>query len=425
MYSLVPFLLAAAFGARADTLPSPWRLTDLLAAVEARSPELSAARGEQLAAEARIGPVSRLPDPRLQVGLMNRSLPSLGRRSVLAMDQIQLVQTIPVPGRLRAEAGVARAGARAAAAGVDERRLAVRLGAADDFLEIDRVDRSVAALEQTGSLLREIEGVARAMYSVGTGSQSDVLRAQVELAKLEEELTGMTAMRAGAVARLNALLVRPAGLTIGAVISPALPDSLPPVATLLDAALQGGPALQAARARLDGAEAGRRVARLARWPDFELGVVYAQQPMADRTGTERMASFMVGATIPIWAGSRQGAMRREAAAMAQSAGASVRVAEADVQGRIGELVAEFDRARRLRALYRGTILPEARAGTAASLAAYRTGKVTLDRVLEGYLTIVEYQMEEIRLDRDQARAVIGLEAITTLPLMQPTPGGSR
>ena len=45
-------LLAGTLGAPADTLPVPWRLADLLAAVEAISPELAAAKAEQLAAEA-------------------------------------------------------------------------------------------------------------------------------------------------------------------------------------------------------------------------------------------------------------------------------------------------------------------------------------------------------------------------------------
>ena len=36
--------------------------------------------------------MSRLPDPRIQLGLMNRSLPGFGKRSPLAMDQIQLMQ---------------------------------------------------------------------------------------------------------------------------------------------------------------------------------------------------------------------------------------------------------------------------------------------------------------------------------------------
>lgn len=418
-------LLAGALAGQADTLPAPWRLSDLLAAVEAHSPELAGARAEHRAATARIDPAGRPPDPRLQLGLMNRSLPGLGKRSALAMDQIQLTQMLPVPGKLGAATAVARATARGFAAGIDERRLALRSRAADDFFELDRIDRSVAALQHTGLLLREIEGVVRAMYSVGSGRYADVLRTQVELTRLDEELIGMRAMRAAAVARLNVMLPRQAEASIDAVSSPDLPESLPSEASMLDAALGGGPGLVARRARLDAAQSGRRVAGLDRWPDVELGVAYGQQPMVGEPGTERMMSFMLGATLPIWAGGRQGAMRREAAAMAEAAEADLRAAEAEARGRLGELIAAFNGARQLRQLYRGTLLPQARSAATATLAAYRTGQMNLETVLEGYLTVSGYELQLIRLDAEQARAVTGLEALTSLILMDTHSGGAR
>ena len=416
----VAMLIAGTLAVRADTTPAPLRLGELLIAVEVRNPGLSAARAESRAAQARVSPLSRPPDPRLQLGLMNRSLSTFGQRSAVAMDQLTLTQMIPVPGKLRAATAAARAGARAADANAEELRFSLRVRAADDFYVLDQMDRSIGVLGQTGSLLREVEALVRTKYSLGSGRQADVLRAQLELAKLEEELTVMRAMRSEAEARLNALLRRPAGPPFGAVIAPCLPDSLPTQATLLDAAGRDAAVVRGAQARLDAAQATGRGAALERWPDLELGVGYGQQPMAGGRGTERMVSLMVGATLPVWSGSRQGAMRREAAAMAQAAEAGLLAAESEVGGRIGELTASFERARRLRALYRGTVLPQARAAAAAALAAYRSGGSSLDSVLEDYLTASRYELELIRLDAEQGRAVAGLEALTALPLLQPS-----
>lgn len=415
-------LLAGTLGVPADTLPVPWRLADLVAAVEARSPDLAAAKAEQLAAEARVGPVSRLPDPRIQVGLMNRSLPGFGKRSPLAMDQIQLMQMVPVPGKLAAATARARLEARVIAASAEQRRSEVRFRVAGDFFELDRVDRSVASLQRTGLLLREIEGVVRAMYSVGSGAQSSVLRAQIELARLEEELIVMRAMRAGITARINSLLLRPDDVPVAAVLPPCLPESLLPTATLVDAALRGGPGPGPARERVAAAEAGRRVASLERWPDLELGVAYGRQPMIGESGTDHMLSLMVGTSIPIWAGSRQGAMRRETAAMASAAQAELRSVEAETRARIGELVADFQRSRRLRELYRGTILPQARAAASSSLAGYRTGGGSFEAVLESHLALSRYDLQVIQLEAEQARAVAELEALTALTLLPANPG---
>lgn len=110
--------------------------------------------------------------------------------------------------------------------------------------------------------------------------------------------------------------------------------------------------------------------------------------------------------------------------MAQASEAELRAVEAEARGRVGELIVAFERARRLRQLYRGTILPQARAAATAALAAYRTGGVNLDAVLEDLLTVSEYELQLIQLDAEQARAVTGLEALTSLVLMDSNSGGA-
>jgi len=66
---------------------------------------------------------------------------------------------------------------------------------------------------------------------------------------------------------------------------------------------------------------------------------------------------MVGATVPIWAGSRQKQMRLEAQAMREMAVADLASIKAETQARVLEILADLDRVVRLTALYRGTVLP--------------------------------------------------------------------
>ena len=70
---------------------------------------------------------------------------------------------------------------------------------------------------QTLRLLQDIRSNAEAMYRVGDGRQTDVLRAQVEIARMVEDTVRMTTMRTGMAARLNALLDRPADAPVGSL----------------------------------------------------------------------------------------------------------------------------------------------------------------------------------------------------------------
>ncbi len=84
-------------------------LGELYRQLDTASPRLSAARAGARAASFRVAPARALPDPQLQLGLMNRNLSGLGLQDPLGMNQIQVMQMVPFPGKLGA-AGKAAAG---------------------------------------------------------------------------------------------------------------------------------------------------------------------------------------------------------------------------------------------------------------------------------------------------------------------------
>ena len=127
---------------------------------------------------------------------------------------------------------------------------------------------------------------------------------------MTEELVRMDAMRATSAARLNAVLDRPAENPVPPVAEPAWPAALPPTDSLLGLALDRRPMLRAGGEAVRAAGASERLAGRELWPDLEVGLQYGWRGMED--GTMHMASVMLGVRLPIWAGSRQRAMRREA-----------------------------------------------------------------------------------------------------------------
>ena len=389
--------------------PPPLRLHELYDSLAARSPRVRAALASTRAAEARVPATRRLPDPELQFGLMNRQLPGLGPMPILGMTQLQLMQMIPFPGKLGLAGSVATAEARASAERAREVSWELRTEAAMVFYELYEADRSLEVAHATQELLRHLERIAQTMYAVGEGRQADVLRAQVEIARMTEEIARMEAMRAGAAARLNGLLDRPADTPVPSPELPAPPAALPALDSLHRLAAANRPMVRAGEYEVQAADASLRLARREIWPDLELGIQYGQQRMEG--DTERMLSFMVGITLPIWAGSRQLQMRREADAMRQMAAADLAAMRADTRASVGRLHADLVRARRLGALYRGTVLPQAEQTVAAALAAYRTGQVDFMTLLDARMTVNQYRQELFRLEAEEGRALAELEML--------------
>ena len=125
-----------------------------------------------------------------------------------------------------------------------------------------------------------------------------------------------------------------------------------------------------------------------------------------------MGSLMVGASVPIFARSRQLRMREEAAAMRQMAVADLAAMRADTRGRVAEAYANLVRARNLALLYRTTIIPQAEATVNSSLAAYRVGGVDFMTLLDNRMTVNQYRQDLFALEADQGKAWADLEMLT-------------
>ena len=381
------------------------------------NPRAEAARALASAAQARVSGAKLPPDPQLQVGWMNYTLPGLAPMDPIGMTQLQLMQMVPVAGKLRLAGQIAQGQANAAADRAREVDWEVRAQTAMVFYDLYSTDRALEVGRRTLRLLQDVLRIAEAMYRVGDGRQADVLRAQVEIARMVEDTVRMTTMRSGMAARLNALLNRGAEVNVASPALPVFPDSVPDMATLVAEAESRRPMVQASQRDVEVANAQATLARRELWPDLTVGLQYGQRGGA--MGTERMGSLMLGASLPVFAGSRQLRMREEAAAMRRMAEAELASMRATTRSSVAEVHANLVRARNLAMLYRTTIIPQAEATVASALAAYRVGSVDFMTMLDDRMTVNEYRQQLSALESEQGKAWAELEMLLGRELFDP------
>ena len=403
--------------ARAAVSSTPLVLGALYRAARLQNPRVEAAAAVASAAHARVAAASLPPDPQLQFGFMNYTLPGLDPMDPLGMTQLQLMQMLPLGGKLGLSGRIARAQAAAADARAGESWWEIRTQVAMAFYDLYQTERALAVSRETVRLVQDAARTAESMYRVGEGRQADVLRAQVQIARMTEDTLRMQAMLASMRARLDALLDRNGPLTVAVPALPAFPDTVPSLDSLQQLALASRPMLDAGARELDAARQRERLARRDVWPDLQLGLQYAQR--SGEMETERMGSLMLGASVPIFAGRRQLRMRDEAAAMRRMAEADLAAMRATTRGDLATAYAELRRARRLASLYRTTILAQAEAAAASALAAYRVGSVDFMALLDSRMAVNEYRQELARLEGDEGRAWAELEMLTGRELIDP------
>jgi outer membrane protein TolC len=384
-------------------------LADVYELARARNPMLRASSAMADAAETREASAGLPPDPTLQVGVMNFSVPGFETDMPTSMvPSVQAMQMLPFPGKLGLSQRIAEQSTSMARAGAAETWWEVRSMAATAFFNIYEIDQKLAVMRETLGLLQDFQQVAQAMYSSGTGRQSDVLRANVEVARMDAEIQKMVAMRKVAAARLNAVLDRPAETPVPGAELPSMPSGSRDQETLRSWAEETRPMLLRSKTGVEQAQTREDLARKQIWPNFNLGIQYGQRD-AGAMGTERMGSAMVGFSIPVFAKSRQLRQRDEAAAMEAMAQAELTNVRAQVDARIGELLAELERVQTLVDLYSDEVLPQADANVESSFSSYRVGDVDFMTLVDAQMTANRYEQEFYTLLADYGRAMAHLE----------------
>ena len=307
-------------------------------------------RAARLSAEAdreRVSPAGALPDPMLELGLMNRPLDDFGADERMTMNVVGVRQRFPWPGNQGFAEQARGHAARASELDAEETSARVVARAKSVYARLAYLDRAIGITAATRDLLSDFLGVAETRYASGDGIQQDLLQAQVAVGRTTADLAALEQERIAGAARLNALMGRPADEPIPAVelLEPDTP--LAPLDSLAALAAARRPALGAARERALAAEAEYRAAGRARYPDVELRVAWGQRP-----NYVDMGSVSLGVSLPLWGGSKQAPLERAAAAAKAEEDARALELHYDTWATLGELRARAERARTLEEIYR-------------------------------------------------------------------------
>ncbi len=360
----------AAAAQAAQVLASPLSLADVIRLAGERRDEIQVARARIRAGEARPTIVSALGDPMISPSLDHLPF-MLGGADV----SFTVEQQIPLSGirghrRESVLADVNRLRAEANRTSLD-----VAVQAANAFLVVQERRRTQALVGEQLAFARDVVSAANARYASGTAPQSDVLRAEVEVARIEARARALVSEVRGAEAMLNTSLALDADGPVPPLASLAFAQ-MPPSWSAIRLGLTSRPELAAGRAEIDRAEAEVQVMRDMFRPmaTVRTGPSYT---MADGSGW--MA--MVGLSLPIWRGKLRAGVA-EAQAMRAMSEADLRAMTRMIEGDAALAVSQLHAARDRQAALSTDVLPRAQMAIEPAVAGYTAGQLPLVSVIE-------------------------------------------
>src|SRR5688500_6396851 len=367
-------------------LPSPLSLGDVIRLASERRDEIQAARARTRAGEARPTIVSALQDPMISPSLDHLPFMLGGADVSFTIEQQIALSGIREHRRASALADVDRLRAEASRTTLD-----VGLQAVNAFLMVQERRRTAALVTEQLAFARDVVSAANARYASGTAPQSDVRRAEVEVARLEAAARALVSEVRGAEAMLNTSLALDADGPVPAPASLTFAQP-PPSWSAIKSALTSRPELVAGRAEIVRAEAEVEVMRDMFRP---MATVRTGPSYTMAEGKGWMA--MVGLSLPIWRDKLHAGVA-EAEAMRAMSEADLRAMTRMIEGDAAVAVHQLPAARDRQAALTADELPRARMAIEPAVAGYGAGQLPLVSVIEAVQALWLVQSDLISAD---------------------------
>ncbi len=395
--------------------PEVLSLQTLLNEALTKNPEIRAMQRSFDAMRQRVPQAKALPEPMLNAGYMGNPVPippfEVQKGDPSSNRFVSLTQEIPYPGKLSLKGRMANVEAEAEWWAYEQARLNLVAEIKDAYFDLAYLHKAIETVTRNKLLLEKFARIAEASYAVGKGIQQDVLKAQVEISKLTEQLALLEQRRQVAEERINSLLFREPETPVGIPQEIAPRDFAFGLAELRALALENFPTLKAQRRRIDREQINSELARKNFYPDFSVGLTYA-----NRAGMPDMYGLNIGMKLPIYFWQKQRPALAEAAASAAAERERLENMTSLLFFKIKDRYLAATTAQRLVKLYGTTIIPQSTLSLESAISGYEAGKVDFLTLLDNLVTLLNYQLSYYEQLTNVEKAIAAIEPFVGVSL---------
>lgn len=412
---------ATAFAVIYLFLAGPARALDLQTAIaeaQARDPWLTGSEWRQRSLEARGVAAAALPDPVLRVGAANLPTDTFAfDQEPMTQFQLGLSQAIPRGATRELERERLLALGEVESARRDERRARVALTVAELWLDCYRSSRTQAMIEADRDLFIQLREIVASRYrsALGVARQQDLVRAELELTRLDDRLKRLAEQEAVARTHLGEWVGEAAATLEATLPKQAVDDALPAnrsarpdeaMARLLSA----HPAIRSLDQRIAAMETSVSLARERYKPGFTVNAAYGYRDDSPG-GLPRADFFSIGVAVdlPLFPDQRQDQQLRAAQADVEALRTERQLLLRDLRTGLETARARLRRLDERQALYQGRLLREMAQQAEAARAAYGSDDGDFAEAVRARIDELNARIEALDIDVERQRVIARLD----------------
>lgn len=385
-------------------------LEQYVAEAAENNPGLKSSFLQYQAALEKVPQVGSLPDPEVSFGYF---ISPVETRVGPQQARISAMQMFPWFGTLSSREEVATAMAKAKFEAFNATRNQLSFEVKKVWFQLYELEHSIKISELNLDILRSYEQLATTRSETGKGSLVDILRIQLEISELENQIQLLKDRRNPLRIDFNRILNRE---PLEEII---VRDSLPSAGLLMsqsetmDSIKTGNPILISLRYKQEAMLHSKEVAKKEGLPSFGAGLNYISVNKRDQVEVERNGRDavlpMITVRVPIYQ-KKYKAKQREADFLRQSFQQSGEDFEYRLLANLEAVWVEWEDAKRREILYEDQEL-KANQAQDILVRSYSTGGKDFEEILRIQRMILKYQLETVRSIRDQYISLAHLEML--------------
>lgn len=390
---------------------APVKLEDYLRQAALNNAGLKVAFEQFKAAVNQVPQARALPDPRFNYGYF---IEEVETKVGPQQQKVGISQVFPWFGKIEARTDAAAAAAKAARKRYDATKLRLFYEVKDAFNEYTYLAKAIEIARDNLELLKYFEEVARTKYIVMVAAHPDVIRAQVELAKIEDVLKSLEGLREPISARLNAVLNRQSFAILPWPRKKDFKSVKIERRQMIDLIRRMNPELTALHYEIAAARSRVELAKKKFYPDIGVGVDWIQTDDAASgvSGSGRdPVILMFSMNLPIWRKSYRAA-ELQAKANARKATQQKRETENTIIALAEQVLYDFEDSDRKIKLYGDILVPKAVELLGASETAYKGGTIDFLSLIDAQRTLLNFQLRYERAVTNNQQKLAELEMLT-------------
>ncbi len=343
---------------------------------------------------------THLPDPVFSIGLLNVPVNTFSfRQEAMTGTALNLSQTIPFPGALKAKAEVKAMDTLIVKQEIADLKNRIEQQVSILYFTLQEKRREIDLAGESMSLLKQIALVARRKFEVGSASLENVVQVEVQITRVKDKIEALKGEEQSIQAQINAFLLRNDKVYVATPKILSIPDKIFVTDTLLKWAAQNRPLLKGIKLYQDKAVLKQKEVEKKYYPNFKVGLQYTLRSYNKNTGINYpdFLGLVVGVTIPLGYGGSIKAEVNKSRYLQDYYGQQFHSSLQLLQQSFGRINAKMNALRIREKLLEKTLLPQALQAYQAAMADYQVNKIDFVNVIKAEDNILKIKTELARL----------------------------